>query len=1449
MKKRSSTLPDTNKNQQKIEETPESSRQLEQLFDEMSSGYALHEIICDPHGKPVDYRFLEMNAAFERQTGLVAREVLGKRALEVIPNLEPFWIETYGRVALTGQPERFENYAKNFNKYFSVFAFCPKHGQVLVLFEDITERKRSEEKSISNEENFRSLFNSMTEGVAINELVTDENGDVVDYTILEVNPAFEINTPYNSRDVLGKSASEVYQFSQEFIRTWWQQHIEMGQTAYTELYHEPTKRWHAITTTRPVNQRFYTIFSDITERKLVLNSLEDANESLSLALDASNAGTYDWDIINNTFIWSSEFLKIFGMPADTIAGFEAWKKAVHPQDVEAAGARIQESIDKHTELVNNYRIVLPTGEVRHIRSTGKTYFDGDRPLRMVGLCMDVTPLVQAEQKLQESAGNMQAILDANLDAVFLVELDGTIVAANLGQAERFGRNLDELVGSNTYDLLPQEVAENRRKFMDQVITSGKPVRFEDKRSELTIENSIYPVLDEQGKVVRLAIFGRDVSERKKDEEKIRHSESELKKAQSYAHVGSWVWNIKEGYLEWSDEMYKIFGISKESFSGNLEDVVASAIHPDDRQKVEESNRSVVDKSKPIPLEYRILHPDGSQSVVWGEAGELEKDAEGNPALLRGIVMDITERKQAEEKQTQTYELLTNLARLVPGVIYQYRLYPDGSSAFPYSSPGMYSIYEVTPEQVREDATPVFGRLHPEDAGRLSDLIFESARTLDEFYCEYRVILPEQGLRWRWSQAHPERMADGGTLWHGTIQDITERKQAEEKLREERQRMAGILQGTNAGTWEWNVQTGETIFNERWAEIIGYTLDEISPISIETWMKYAHPEDLKVSGELLEKHFCGELDYYEFESRMKHKDGSWVWILDRGKVISWTEDKKPLVMMGTHQDITDRKQAEEALQESERRYRERATELETIMDIAPVALWIAQDPACHVIVGNRTANELHRILQDQNVSLTPATGKLLRPERLKILHDGVELTADKLPLQICASKGIEIRDFESQIVFEDGTEVHELGNAKPLFDESGKPRGAVGAFMNITSLKQVEEQLRHRAEELDALQKTVFDITAAQTLPGLLESIVVRACQLVGAPGGGLYLVDPVRKGVRCEISYNTPGNYVGVILKLGEGVAGRVAQTGQPFSVNDYKNWAGRAQSFELERPFSTVLGVPLLWGGQVYGVIDVLHFDESRSFSQADMDLLTIFAGHAAIAIENSRLLEASQAGETQVRILSTRLAEAEENERRRIARELHDQVGQSLSALSINMNIMHSQVPEYLPGFKRRLDDSLMLIDQTTDHIRHLMSELRPAVLDDYGLKAALDWAVGSIAKRTSLKLQVEGECNRFPPRVEIALFRIAQEALGNITRHAHARNVKVLLSQDGPKMSMTISDDGVGFNPASVEATEKSGWGLRLMAERAESISANLQVESTPGQGTCITVRYHDDNSTGG
>ncbi|HEY5961770.1 MAG TPA: PAS domain S-box protein [Polyangiaceae bacterium] len=170
-------------------------------------------------------------------------------------------------------------------------------------------------------------------------------------------------------------------------------------------------------------------------------------------------------------------------------------------------------------------------------------------------------------------------------------------------------------------------------------------------------------------------------------------------------------------------------------------------------------------------------------------------------------------------------------------------------------------------------------------------------------------------------------------------DITERKAVENNLAQERLRLASIIEGTHVGTWEWNVQTGEVILNEIWAELVGYSLAELSPTNIATWTRLVHPDDLAHSNEQLARHFSGELAYYDCHCRIRHKSGNWIWAHDRGKVVSRTADNQPLMMYGTHSDVTSQKLIEEHLRESNKWLEQttaRANELAARAELANAA---------------------------------------------------------------------------------------------------------------------------------------------------------------------------------------------------------------------------------------------------------------------------------------------------------------------------------------------------------------------------------------------------------------------------------------------------------------------------------------------------------------------------------
>ncbi len=218
----------------------------------------------------------------------------------------------------------------------------------------------------------------------------------------------------------------------------------------------------------------------------------------------------------------------------------------------------------------------------------------------------------------------------------------------------------------------------------------------------------------------------------------------------------------------------------------------------------------------------------------------------------------------------------------------------------------FSLEEISKYNIKDRES----LLHPDNRDevikKLNDSIHQTGRYHDEYLIQTKlgeyIYVEDNGVVVYDNQGAPSRLL-------GTMKDISSLKISEQNLLLEKDRLEGIIEATKVGSTEWNIQTGERFYNERWANIIGYTLDELKPLNDDTWKKVCHPEDYKKSQEMLKKLFNKEITYYDLECRLKHKNGNWVWVHDKGKIVRWTDDGKPLLMLGALNDISERKAIE------------------------------------------------------------------------------------------------------------------------------------------------------------------------------------------------------------------------------------------------------------------------------------------------------------------------------------------------------------------------------------------------------------------------------------------------------------------------------------------------------------------------------------------------------------
>lgn len=407
------------------------------------------------------------------------------------------------------------------------------------------------------------------------------------------------------------------------------------------------------------------------------------------------------------------------------------------------------------------------------------------------------------------------------------------------------------------------------------------------------------------------------------------------------------------------------------------------------------------------------------------------------------------------------------------------------------------------------------------------------------------------------------------------------------------------------------------------------------------------------------------------------------------------------------------------------------------------------------------------------------------------------------------------------------------------------------------------ETKHRYEAMVALHETSLDIIARLDTAQLLEALLRRGAQLLGAKAGMLYLCDTQKELIHTVASYNTVRDWVGVTLRWGEGVIGQVIQTGKPLIINDYWNWSGHARVFEGATE-NRIVGVPLKWENQIIGGIDILNDPDGRSFDRNDIWLLSQFADLASIAVKNADLhtqvkqfsqeLEQKVAERTQelsrakdqlaikaeqLRSLWDKTIRLQEEERARIARDIHDGVIQLIAGARLELTATRVVSGAGLPPLAAKKMDALWgILDEMETELRRAIYDLQPPILDAVGLTPALSKYVDTFKELAGIPCQMQftGAPFRLPPAMEIAVFRIVEESLHNVMSHAQASKAAVTLDFTPTMLRVTVEDDGQGFD---VEQRRNNGHGTGLgllgMRERVKGLNGKMQVSSKIGQGT--------------
>lgn len=806
--------------------------------------------------------------------------------------------------------------------------------------------------------------------------------------------------------------------------------------------------------------RHLCMIEDITERKHAEFSLQKESEKNIALLRNASDGIHILDTDGNIIEVSDSFCAMLGYRRDEMIGMNVTQWDANYSEAECRQLIKEQFITQACSLFETVHR-RKDGTLINVEVSGSPLELDGKPV-LFNSSRDITARKAAEDLLRK----LSLAVEQSPNSIMITDLGANIEYVNQAFVNITGYRRDEVIGKNPRLLHSGKTLKATYDDMWTTLVSGRAWKGElinkRKNGAEYIESAwISPVHQADGSVSHYVGIKEDITERKQAQLLLQESEQRFRIVADAAPVLIWLAGADK-LCTWFNQVWLDFtGRSMEQEYGNG---WADSVHPDDLERCLDIYVNYFDRREPFRMEYRLKRNDGEYRWI-DDHGVPRFDADGTFAGYIGSCLDITDMRQAQQQLQASHDLFTELFRQVPGVVYQFRLFPDGHYSFPFASDGISDIYDVTPEQVREDAAPVFAIIHPDDYDRLAASIQESARTQQPWQLEYRVNSPNKGLRWLSGLSKPEKLQDGSTLWHGFITDITEQIVARNEASKTKEALESVLSSATEISIIVTDADGLIMMFNRGAErMLGYTSEEMvgkqTPAIIheqqeterrgrELTLELGYP----VSGfkVLVEKAIQSGQETREWTYVRKDRS-----TLTVSLVVTVIRNQKNEITgyLGIAEDITNRKQAEQ----------ERNLLLK-IIEESPDFVATA-DMQAHLKYLNIAGARLVGL--PDNVDLSALSIKDMHPEwaaRL-ILVEGIATV-----LRQGFWQG------ETALLHRDG---HEIPVSQLLLlhrDASGNPVLLSTIMRDITVYKQAEQALRQAKEAAEALAQSKSEFLA------------------------------------------------------------------------------------------------------------------------------------------------------------------------------------------------------------------------------------------------------------------------------------------------------------------------------------------------------------------------------------